>query len=133
MKLEFDTSDTRQVRAAYELVRSLMDISAQPRGSVTLEATPASPPKAAATTAASAPTASAPAATSAETTSPTPAAATTADVPAADFASVAAAFQTYVKANGPAKAKALLAETGFAKVQDIPQGQLGAFLAKLTA
>jgi hypothetical protein len=40
-------------------------------------------------------------------------------------------FQKFVGANGPAKAKALLAETGFVKVADIPQDQYATFAAKL--
>lgn len=134
LNIEVLTDDLDGIAKLHLISQALMGISAPSAA----QAKPASPPKAAAPSnaapAVSAPSAASPApAAAAEPSSASTPAAVSADAPAADFASVAAAFQTFVKANGPAKAKALLAETGFAKVQDIPQDQLGAFLAKLTA
>lgn len=128
IKIEIDTGDAASINALYNVARAMMGIS----GDAPAPAKPASPPKAAAATPAPATpsTTSAPAAATTPAAAPaTPTATPTAD---ADLPAAQKAFQEFVKANGPAKAKAIIAEFGVASLAAMPAEQYGAFVHRLT-
>jgi hypothetical protein len=132
VKIEFDSKDQREVSAIHELTRSLLGITSQP---VAAAPAPAKPPKAAATPApAAVETPAAP--TPTPTPEPAPVGAVSApagDAPVADFAAASTAFQTFVKANGPANAKPKLAAFGVSALKDLTADQFGPFIASLAA
>lgn len=129
LTIEIDTGDKASLQSLYDVARAMMGISGDAPAP---QAKPASPPKAAATSApAASPAPAAASPTPTTTAAPAAAAAPAADAPTVDLAGLSSLFQTFVKAKGPGAAKALLAEIGVSKVVDIPPDQFGAFAAKL--